>query len=1319
MHHALVKTLKYILWGLGGLVVLFVVLSGLLLWRLATGPMSVNWLTPYLEEALSTPSSGRRIDVQDTVLVWQMDTQRLELQARQVKIFDHETPLATLPIVDVTLSLAALMHGRLALKTLNLAAARVTLVRSETGAFRFGTAPPEPDAPAHPLPPSTEVPLDPDNQSQVLADIVASLVPGTDPTNPLASLDEVRIDRGTLTVHDQRLGTTWHAMQATLSLRRSTDGLTGKARLSLALQDTLANIDVNVAYHHTAARIAVDVTFMQLQPSALAAVVPNVDAIVGVQVPLSGTISLALDVEGHVDTVHFQVTGEAGHIALPETFAQPLQVASFTARGRRQGEPNIIDLDEATLTLGSEKQPGPRLRLQGSAGSQAGHFSVQGQVSLAALPIADVGRYWPVGLGSPAPAWLVENASMGVVDELHGNIVLTLPREKTTAVQVESFDGKLTGHLPLPNTSARLTAEAAFNRAQQTIALNIAFTDLYPSAVAKRVPGLRELTGIDMPLDGRVTSRLDSAGKVQALQVDITGKAGTVSHPTLFPEARPVSHLTVRGHVSEAEKSFALQEATVKFGTQATPGPIMQASGTMQEAGKHRTIKAQVVLQALPITQLKSYWPVGASDDARTWLTQNLAVGAVEEARANLLVNLPEGDMRAAQLADLTGTIRYRDLEVHYLRPLPPATGVSGVASFNQQGFRIQLNTGQVSAMQFTSGTVDITGLDQRRDAMAIRVGVRTPLHTALALLEHPQLNLLADLQLPLATTSGQATVQLGFTFPLRGVIDLPKVNITAHGTLEKVSIPQVLLGHDVDNGNFTLTLDKAGMQLTGSANFATVPLTIEWQEAFTGEAAWKTQIRAVAPQLTEAHLEKFGVALHDYVSGPLAATVSAKLGQHGKGEIHTVTDLRQAALSIPFLGWQKAAAEPGEMQGTLQLNTATGNQGTFTLAAGTMATHGTFQLARNDAEPLRLQLRDLTLGKTRLKEVSIEHQRQKIAVVVGTGEFDAQPLLRSFAPQQPPPPQPETSHQAPGMAPPAEKTGLRIQVRAPTLQRVYFADNRYLEHVTATLIRAPAGWEVCDITAQVPDALVQLSRAEKRDAQQEQTISARTVTVQYRPGEQQTYTLAVQASDLGSTLRALNLHDGMGGGRLQIDGNALQSQAGTSMQGRLQVKEFTVQQAPVLARILAAASLPGLLKLMHNDGLAFTQLAGDFTLDDGVITTKQLRLHGGALGLTAKGTINVNASTIDLKGTIIPFYGLNTLLSRVPMLGTLLSGGKGEGLIAMTYYLTGKLADPDVAVNPASVLTPGFLRSIFNVFESNNDVESELQLPPPSGEAR
>ena len=268
---------------------------------------------------------------------------------------------------------------------------------------------------------------------------------------------------------------------------------------------------------------------------------------------------------------------------------------------------------------------------------------------------------------------------------------------------------------------------------------------------------------------------------------------------------------------------------------------------------------------------------------------------------------------------------------------------------------------------------------------------------------------------------------------------------------------------------------------------------------------------------------------------------------------------------------------------------------------------------------------------------------------------------------------------------------------------------------VVSTLTRAPGGWQFIDIGGQVPPLLVQPSRAEKSDLQEGKTLDPRTVHVLFNPSAQRPEALWVQTNDLGAILRAMNLHDGMIGGQVQIDGHTLHAGAGGPLRGRLEVKDFTMLQAPILARVLAAASLPGILKLLNNDGLAFAKLSGDFELAEGIITTKQLRTHGGALGLTAKGTVDVKTSSLNLKGTVIPFYGLNTLLSRIPVVGSILSGGKGEGLIAVTYRLTGTFADPQVAVNPASALTPGFLRGIFDLFESNNDVDIEQQLSPPS----
>jgi hypothetical protein len=268
---------------------------------------------------------------------------------------------------------------------------------------------------------------------------------------------------------------------------------------------------------------------------------------------------------------------------------------------------------------------------------------------------------------------------------------------------------------------------------------------------------------------------------------------------------------------------------------------------------------------------------------------------------------------------------------VHYLRPLPPATGVSGSASFDPQGFRIQLNTGQITDMQITAGTVEITGLDRGRDAIAIRVGVDAPLRTVLTLLKHPQLNLLADLSIDPATTDGQSTSQLELAFPLRGRILLPNVDITAHSTLTEVSIPQTFLGHNIEHGHLTLDLNQAGMTLKGTAAFATIPLTVAWQEAFSTKAAWKSDIRVNAARLDPMQLDMFGLNVTDFVAGPLTATVTAKIDHQGKSVVQTSVNLQEAQLTLPFLGWHKPAHEPGEVQSTVYFmaNQAT-RQGTF-----------------------------------------------------------------------------------------------------------------------------------------------------------------------------------------------------------------------------------------------------------------------------------------------------------------------------------------------------------------------------------------------------
>jgi uncharacterized protein YhdP len=143
---------------------------------------------------------------------------------------------------------------------------------------------------------------------------------------------------------------------------------------------------------------------------------------------------------------------------------------------------------------------------------------------------------------------------------------------------------------------------------------------------------------------------------------------------------------------------------------------------------------------------------------------------------------------------------------------------------------------------------------------------------------------------------------------------------------------------------------------------------------------------------------------------------------------------------------------------------------------------------------------------------------------------------------------------------------------------------------------------------------------------------------------------------------------------------------------------------------MLSMASLDGLAAMLSGSGIPFSSLRGDFTYRDGAILLDRLIAYGGALGITAKGKVDIDRDTLDLSGTIAPAHTLNSVLGNVPLIGSILMGGEGQSLFAANYRVTGPTADPSISVNPLSALAPGFLRRIFDFDMSGG----ELPPQPP-----
>ncbi|MCK4940083.1 MAG: AsmA-like C-terminal domain-containing protein, partial [Rhodospirillaceae bacterium] len=118
----------------------------------------------------------------------------------------------------------------------------------------------------------------------------------------------------------------------------------------------------------------------------------------------------------------------------------------------------------------------------------------------------------------------------------------------------------------------------------------------------------------------------------------------------------------------------------------------------------------------------------------------------------------------------------------------------------------------------------------------------------------------------------------------------------------------------------------------------------------------------------------------------------------------------------------------------------------------------------------------------------------------------------------------------------------------------------------------------------------------------------------------------------------------------------------------------------------------------LQGEGLNFDILEVPFSLNKGALKIKDARTSGPSIGITASGKADFRGKSLDIEGTVVPAYAINSLLGNIPIIGQILSGPeKGSGIFAATYSMKNKGDKLEINFNPMSALAPGVLRGIFS----------------------
>jgi len=823
-----------------------------------------------------------------------------------------------------------------------------------------------------------------------------------------------------------------------------------------------------------------------------------------------------------------------------------------------------------------------------------------------------------------------------------------------------------------------LNVRALFSRDDRSFSVSANFDGVRPSVFAALDPVLKPLAQVDLAFGGTVDAKVSARGNIQSMTVNVASGPGTIGTLDLFPEARTVRRSTMRGEFNIERGTLRVDSLAIDFGEALVE---MKAEGAI--SGGNVSLAATMKADRLATQDLAKFWPASKSPGGRGWTLANVEGGQAKNLSLKFDLTGDLNRPETVRIGNVNGSMEYADVTVHYLRPMPPITGVGGTMSLTDAAIRFDVKSGSLGDIVLNNAAITLSNLDQPTNHRAQIDGTATgPLAATLRLLEHPKVGLPRDFAIRPERVSGQTSTRLVMELPLIDALTMAQVEYAASATTAAVSIKDVAAGIDLTEAALTLQLNGREMDIRGKGKIAGQLADLVWRENF-GRAAFRRRYE-IKTTVDAAELWRLAGTALPQITGPIGVQAIMTETAAGAGSVSAALDLKQSTIAVPEIGWRK---EPGrDAGGRVAFDLRGGKPADrieVDLASADLQTQTAVFLA-GDGGVQRTEFSRLTFGRNNFRG-SVARTSEGYSVTIAGDTLDLAPFLA------------DEPAQAAGDLAPASDTPA-----APLKGPVYDVaiDLRQVLTRRGKLDGASGRLRLQGGRALSADVVGRVG----------QTTMVRTQIVPSEKGRR----LSIESADIGAVLKSLGWLEGMFGGELRLSGEFDDTRAGSPLRGSLRIGEYKLVKTPVVGDVLSVAPLTEALSAFSGAGLSFDRLQAPFTWHRGVLTLNNARTAGTSLGLTASGRINTNNDTVQIEGMIVPAYVLNSLIGNIPLIGPLITGGAGGGIFAINYAVEGPVAKPTVSTNPLSALAPGILRNLFGA-ASGDDATAETQDAPPA----
>jgi len=700
-----------------------------------------------------------------------------------------------------------------------------------------------------------------------------------------------------------------------------------------------------------------------------------------------------------------------------------------------------------------------------------------------------------------------------------------------------------------------------------------------------------------------------------------------------------------------ADPSLTIERMTVKG-----PGTNLSLAGKIVNEAGLPALYATLNASGMPIRHTLRWWPPLSAAPARSFMIDSVRGGDLTKLKVTLAMPGPvfrdSINLRPLPREAVDVEVAVENAVVALAPNVPVVAGIVGSGKLDSLASTSTMSSGFVDVrpgqrIQLMDGTLTLTRLDTVTPDASFRTRSTAPLEAVAEVLRLPGIRDLHSLDIDPAHVRGQFDGDILIALPLGTVLTPANVRTEVNGRLAGVTIDKAIGKDRLENASFTISTDASGIDVKGEGRWLGVPVSLTLEN----DAKDKSLTTIMSFTLDDTALKRRGINLAGQLTGPLPVKVTALKERGGSTTASVDIDLTRATIDGLLPGFQKPAGRPGRLTFDAAERSTGFSIQNFVLESGASSFRGQVEiLADGSVSSAKFSLFRLSPGDN----VRLEYDRQggTSRVVIRGNNLDARPFLRAVNQGDP-------------------------QRRDP--------DKDVDIDIKTTLLSGHGGEVMTGA-----DVRLIIKGGQLRQLNVGGRINARPLTITSQPAAD-TVQLTIESDDAGALLRFMDIYSRMYGGDL----TAQLTPSLNRLSGFMIARHFTLRNEPALRRLVAESSPDAQQRVPVSDA-RFTKMRIDFSREGTETTIKDAVIFGSQLGLTFNGVIDPARDRISLSGTYIPAFGLNNVFSQIPVFGNLLGGGRNEGLLAVTFGVSGRASQPTVTVNPLSAVAPGIFRKIF-----------------------